>query len=114
MSTSISKTMSDQSTIIILSDKESSSSSSSPSSGSESRTCFGAFFLSIGFLFTITIILFGVMGWYFYSHNKSTTNPPTLEGDDTIETERVLEDERTPFSPDGTDDSNPKPNQESF
>ena len=54
------------------------------------------------------------MGWYFYSHNKSTTNPPTLEGDDTIETERVLEDERTPLSPDGTDDSNPKPNQESF
>ena len=48
MSTSISKTMSDQSTIIILSDKESSL-SSSPSSGSESRTCFGAFFLSIGF-----------------------------------------------------------------
>ncbi|RCK55169.1 hypothetical protein Cantr_03874 [Candida viswanathii] len=71
-----------------------SSTTTSPSKGG--YNC-GGFFTSVWFLCSIAVVLFAVIGFYFYSHGKSA-HPPVLGGDDTIETERVLEDETTPLT----------------
>lgn len=69
------------------------------------RSYSGGFFLSIPFLVPITSILVVVIGLYFYYHKKSSSSPssssgphPVLEGEDIIETEAVLEDERIPLT----------------